>query len=296
MPETGATKESFPPQVKPFGRAVVILAVLFALPLFRLAVFAIKSDLHSYVLLIPVVSYYLACLEKKNLHRFSDPAIRAGLVFAGAGLGMTAWYWLAPAGPEADALARITAAFVLLVTAAGFMILGGGLMRQLAFPFGLLIFMIPMPDFLRDSVETGLQHGSAMVAGWFFAVSDLPVLQDGLAFKLPGITLLVAQECSGIHSTVVLFITSLVAGKLFLQQPWKRAVLCLAVIPLALARNAFRILVLGELCVHIGPRMIDSQIHRHGGPIFFALSMIPFLLLLYILRRHWQPDPGASKI
>ena len=295
MPETGATKEGFPPQVKSFGRAVIVLAVLFALPLFRLVVFAIQSDLHSYVLIIPAVSYYLASLEKKHLHTFSSPAMRTGLVFAVAGLAMAAWYWLAPSLPQADSLARITAAFVLLVMAAGFMILGGGLMRQLAFPFGLLIFMIPMPDGLRDSVETGLQHGSAMVAGWFFAASDIPVWQDGLSFKLPGITLIVAQECSGIHSTVVLFITSLVAGKLFLQQPWKRTVLCLAVIPLALVRNGFRILVLGELCVHIGPRMINSQIHRHGGPIFFALSMIPFLLLLYVLRRYWRPVSGPSK-
>ncbi len=272
-----------------------MLAVLFALPLFRLAVFAVKSDLHSYILLIPAVSFYLAWLEKKQLRTFSTPAMRTGLVFAWAGVAMIAWYWVAPGHFEADALAQITGAFVLLVMAAGFMILGGGLMRQLAFPFGLLIFMIPMPDFLRDGVEMGLQHGSATVAGWFFAASDVPVLQDGLTFKLPGITLLVAQECSGIHSTVVLFITSLVAGKLFLQQPWKRAVLCLAVIPLALARNAFRIFVLGELCVHIGPRMIDSPIHRHGGPIFFALSMVPFLVLLYVLRRYWQPVPVTSK-
>jgi len=31
--------------------------------------------------------------------------------------------------------------------------------------------------------------------------------------------------------------------------------------------------------------MIDSFIHRKGGPIFFALSLIPFFLLLVFLRR-----------
>jgi exosortase/archaeosortase family protein len=125
------------------------------------------------------------------------------------------------------------------------------------------------------------------------AVSDVPVMREGdLAFRLPGITLQVAPECSGIHSTMVLFITSLVAGHFFLHSPWKRTVLCLAVIPLALLRNGFRIFVLGELCMHIGPEMIDSPIHHHGGPLFFVLSLLPFFLLLYLLKKSERAAAG----
>jgi len=102
---------------------------------------------------------------------------------------------------------------------------------------------------------------------------------------LPGFSLDVAPECSGIHSSLVLLITSLLAGHLFLRVPWKRAVLTLAVIPLAILRNAVRILTIGELCVHVSPTMINSYIHRRGGPIFFAFSLVPFFLLLYYLRR-----------
>jgi hypothetical protein len=47
------------------------------------------------------------------------------------------------------------------------------------------------------------------------------------------------------------------------------------VMPLAIVRKGFRILVIGLLCVHIGPHMKDSFIHHRGGPIFFALSLIP---------------------
>ena len=33
--------------------------------------------------------------------------------------------------------------------------------------------------------------------------------------------------------------------------------------------------------------MIDSYIHRHGGPIFFVLSLVPFFfLLLFWLRKR----------
>ena len=50
------------------------------------------------------------------------------------------------------------------------------------------------------------------------------------------------------------------------------------VIPLAILRNGFRILVIGLLCVNVGPQMIHSLIHRRGGPLFFMLSLIPFFL------------------
>ena len=38
------------------------------------------------------------------------------------------------------------------------------------------------------------------------------------------------------------------------------------VIPLGILRNALRIVVIGMLCMSQGPHMIDSWIHRRGGP------------------------------
>jgi exosortase C (VPDSG-CTERM-specific) len=174
----------------------------------------------------------------------------------------------------------------LILAGAGCWFLGGAAMRVLAFPFFLLVFMIPFPVPVRDGVENFLQQGSAAAAHALFAISGMPLWRNGMVFQLPGITLRVAPECSGIHSTLVLFITSLVAGQMLLRRPAHRVILCLAVIPLALLRNGFRVFVIGELCVHVGPQMIDSPIHHRGGPLFFVLSLVPFFLLLYFLRRR----------
>lgn len=285
MGEPTEQTRAFPPQFKKFAWLAAGLALIFLLPLWRLMHFAAGDDLFSYILLIPAVSAYLLWLEKGTLPQKSTPATIPGVFFVAAGLAVLAWHWHTPGSHEADGLAQNTLAFLLLLGGVGLATLGGAIMRAAAFPFALLLFMIPFPNFLRDAVEAWLQHGSAYVAGWMFAVSDVPVLEDSVSFRLPGISLLVAPECSGMHSTLVLLITSLVAGHFFLRSPWNRAWLGLAVIPLALLRNGFRIFVLGELCTHIGPQMIDSPIHHHGGPLFFALSMGPFLLLLYLLKR-----------
>jgi exosortase/archaeosortase family protein len=117
------------------------------------------------------------------------------------------------------------------------------------------------------------------------------MLRQGLEFLLPGITIRVAQECSGYNSSCALFLVSLVAGHMFLKSPWKRTWLALAVLPLAILRNGFRITTIALLCVHVGPHMIDSPIHHRGGPIFFALSLIPFFAFLWLLRRLERPSP-----
>ena len=275
-----------------FALMAMILVLCFSVPLYQLAMFTIGNDLYSYILLIPFVSIYLASLKWKSLPPFSEVArIPAAGFFAG-GLVMLGGYALAIHSAlqlsEDDYLAFMMSAFVLFFTSGSCLFLGRKIVRSLAFPIGFLVFMVPMPGFLLDWTESFLQSGSALAADAFFTMSGTTFFRDDLVFQLPTISLRVAPECSGIHSTLVLFITSMVAGHLFLRSPWKRAVLVLAVIPLALLRNGFRVFVIGELCTHIGPQMIDSPIHHRGGPLFFALSLIPFFLLLIFLRKSEQ--------
>jgi exosortase C (VPDSG-CTERM-specific) len=207
----------------------------------------------------------------------------AGGVAALAGRGIAALS--DPPLARVDSLALLTLSFVLLFGGICGLFLGRKILRALAFPLGFLVFMVPIPTFLLVWIETFLQHGSASVAGALFKLSGTPLFREDLVFQLPGISLQIAPECSGIHSSLALFITSILAGYFFLRSPVSRAVLALAVIPLALLRNGFRVFIVGELCVHIGPDMINSYIHRHGGPIFFTLSLIPFFLLLFGLIK-----------
>ncbi|MGH7952924.1 MAG: exosortase, partial [Limisphaerales bacterium] len=276
-----------------FFPVIIALAVCFAIPIYDLLRLAAANDLYSYIPLIPAISLYFVWLRRKNLPQFSEPMPKMAALFFAAGSIAIALYWSAirSSSPATeDYLAFTLSAFLLFFAGICCLFLGREMVRALAFPLGLLIFIIPLPVAARNWLETFLQHGSAIVAGGLFTLSGMPVFQDGVKFQLPGFNLLVAPECSGIHSTLVLFITSLLAGYLFLRGPWKRAILVLAVIPLALLRNGFRIFVIGQLCVRVGPQMINSPIHRHGGPLFFALSLIPLFGLLIFFRNSEHPN------
>jgi len=268
---------------------VILLLAAFGQPLLALANYAAHSALHSHILLIPFVSAYLLYIRRDQLPRRYVADLPLGIVLLAGGLGgLLFTYWLNFAGRAlADNyyLVLLTLSFLCCLAAGGFFFFGRDWMRAAAFPLAYLIFMVPMPDAMADALETASKYASAEVANLFFQLGGTPFLRAGLIFQLPNITIEVAQECSGIRSSWVLFITSVLAANLFLKSSWRRLVLVALVIPLAILRNGFRIFVIGLLCVNAGPQMINSVIHRRGGPVFFVLSLIPFLLLLWWLRK-----------
>jgi len=265
------------------------LIAAFAGLLVSLAVHASGSQLHSHILLIPFVTAYLIYIRRKQLpneYNFSPGwatvAALVGLMVLIAACAPTVF---GQRLSHNDYLALMTSSFICLLAAGGFFFLGRKWMGAIAFPFAFLIFMVPMPDAMADGLETASKLASAEAASLFFNIAGTPVLRDGTVFQLPNITIEVAQECSGIRSSWVLFITSLLASNLFLKSTWRRAVLVCFVLPLGIVRNGFRVWVIGMLCIYLGPQMIHSIIHHRGGPIFFALSLIPLFLLLWWLRR-----------
>lgn len=288
-----------------FLLAIGAVTLCFSPALYSWVRFSLQSDLYSYVLLVPVVSIYLFMSGIKGSNARSTllaPRRRMlGTALTLSGLAVIGGYLLARYNGvtlvSQDSVAITTVAYVLLIGSAAVFLLPQALLGRATFPLLFLIFMAPFPVAMEHAIEMFLQHGSAPPSYWFFKLAGTPVYRDELIFQLPGMTLQIAPECSGIRSTIVLFLTSLVASHLFLKSTWKRALLVGFVLPLALIRNGFRIFVIGELCVHIGPHMIDSVIHHRGGPIFFALSLIPFSIFVYILvksDRAKTPLPSNS--
>ena len=303
MPESPLDISIDPPKAKrePSGSrgrlwAFVVFAALLALvflrPLAGLVVYAAGSKLNSHVILIPFVSIYLVYINRRQLPETYTFKWGWALLFLLIGLGAAILNWSPAASnlSENDRLALSTLAFVSLLAGGGFFFLGASWMKATTFAWWFLIFMIPMPEAMENTLETWSMNASAAAANIFFDLGGPPHLREGTLFQLPNITIRVAQECSGIRSSWVLFITSLLAAHLFLRTTWKRLLLVCFVIPLGIIRNGFRVWVIGTLCVHFGPQMIDSPIHRRGGPVFFVLSLIPLFLLVVWLRRH---EPSA---
>jgi exosortase C (VPDSG-CTERM-specific) len=283
-----------------------LLALVFSLPLYRLVGYVFQSgSLYSHVILIPFVSAYLVWIRRKS---FSEP--RRGSLFAavpfvlGGGLFLLLYFALSRrAGadlPLNDFLSINVASFYSFFLAVAVFTLGTSFCRQILFPLAFFAFIIPFPDALTNALESSLKHSSAEIYAVLMNLLGQTYFRQGLVFALPNLSLEVAQECSGIRSSLVLFITSLIAGYMFLSKARNRTLLAFIVLPLGALRNAFRILVLSLLSTHWDPRIIDSPLHHRGGPLFFALSLIPFFLVLIFLvkseKAAAQRDNGKTYV
>ncbi len=278
--------------LKKFLFAVVVATLAMSPLLVPFFAFSLENTLYSHVILIPCVSAYFIYLRREGLV-VNEGGLRWLAIIPLVGAGAALYHRMAgtPSSQE-NAMAAVAFAYVCCLWAAALITLGASNLKRLTFPLLFLIFIIPFPTQVEAGIETFLQHGSAECAYGMFGLTDTTLYREGLVFNLPGISLQVAPECSGIRSSLVLFITSIVGGQLFLRSNVSRLALALFVIPLALVRNGFRVFVLGELCVHVGPHMIDSAIHHQGGPIFFLLSLIPFFGFVWLLMK-WERRKGG---
>ena len=278
-----------PEAYRGFFIATSILVLGFVPTFIELVRFSLESDFHSYILLVPFISMYLVWMKRPGIRGGSAPDRKMAFGLGLSGLGLWSAYFIPRligiGYPQADSLAIRVISFVLLLGGICHWFVGKATVRLFYFPLVFLAFMAPFPEFFSRWMETASQHGSATVAHAFFKLAGTPVFREGMFFQLPGFRLQVAPECSGIHSTIALCLTSLVAGHLFLRSTGNRVLLVAAIFPLALLRNGFRVFTIGELCVHVSPDMIDSPIHHHGGPLFFLLSLVPFSALLFWLVR-----------
>ncbi len=282
-------------QLGRFWIALAILTTIFIKPLWSLLQLSLNSELHSHLPLIPFVSAYLIWIGKSRNPLPSAPHSRMWIFPAVLGISILGTVWYFDASSKWDLenyLATTIFAYLMLIAAIALKLFGIRTLRANTFPILFLVCLVPLPIFIVDLLEWFFQHTSAEVAFWIISLIDIPALRESwLVFRLPNITLQVATECSGIRSSLVLFIVSLVASYMFIRNQWKRLILIVLFIPRAILRNAVRVATIATLCVKMGPEMIDSWIHHQGGPFFFALSLGPFFAVLYFLWRTENLGP-----
>ena len=284
--------------LKRFLIFAAIIVLCFSIPLYHFVKYASQHDLHSHCVLIPLVTIYLLWTSSSFRNSGSEKSLRSGLGVTGIGVGL-AVYLISPISGdllEGDRISWWVFSFLLCLVGAFIFCFGWKVLKSEKFPIGFLFFTVPLLHFAAEWLEVILMVCSAVASHWFFDLFSVPAIREGQIIEIPGIVLEVARECSGIRSTWVLFITSTLAAYLFLRHPLHRVLLVCLVFPLGVFRNALRILVIGKLCVSKGPEMIDSWIHREGGPIFFGVSLIPLFTILgvfFLLEKRKATEREA---
>jgi exosortase len=197
---------------------------------------------------------------------------------------------------KSRSLVAVLFAVILVWMAAFVLCYGARSFKAALFPFCCLFLMIPIPPAWMDGITVALQHGSADVSYALLRLIGIPVFRQGMMFSLPGLDIQVAPECSGIRACLVFVMMAILMSRVYLRSNWRRWALVIMTIPIAIFKNAVRIVILSSLSVYVNRTVLDSPLHHSGGPVFALIGLALFVPLLYALQKsEIRPTVPAVK-
>jgi exosortase len=265
---------------------VTLSLLAFRNDLESLACLSWNDNRYTHIALIPALSLALIVFKRRSIFRNLQYSLGPGLQLGALAALLSGFAKARPEylGQHGGLMAAAAAIFVAWT--AGFVLFYGiRSARAALFPLALLLLAVPLPPPVVEVVETTLQRGSAEVTYEIFRLTATPVFREGLLFSLPGFTIEVAQECSGIRSGISLLITALTLSHLFLRSGWSMACCILLTVPIAILKNAVRIATLSLLGVYVSQDYLHGNLHHRGGPVFSILSLLLLLTVLWLLRK-----------
>jgi len=258
--------------VKSHAWQIVLLVVLIGF-LYRHAFVKLFGDWmedpnYSHGFLVPVASIWIIWLKRKALGVASAEPRNWGLAVIGLALMQ---FVAGTLGAE-----NFVAYTSLLVLLAGVIaaLFGTQLLRQLLFPIGWLVFMIPLPAIVFYSITFPLQLLASRMASGLLDLLQIPNLREGNVMYFSNYTIGVAEACSGIRSLITLMAFAVLLGYLRSMPIWARIVLALSSVPVALVVNAIRVASAGALGNYLGEKWAEGMFHTLSGMVLFLLALL----------------------
>jgi exosortase len=175
-------------------------------------------------------------------------------------------------------------AFLITIAGVIWTLAGTAVLRTLAFPLSVLIFMIRIPLFIFQQITTPLQTLASVVASQTLELIGIPVLRDGNVLQLASKRLEVVEACSGIRSLLSLTFLSVAYGHLFERRLWVKVVLFVSTVPIAIIANAGRVTLTGILTQY-KPDMAEGAYHMFEGWVIFMVELVALLVVHRLLCR-----------
>lgn len=260
------------PPARPFLPlpAIVLIGLgLFYLPIFQqLATSFWSLPEYSHGPLIALVSAILLWRKRRPFAHYPPPiSCWAGSALFASGL------LLASAGLIHDI--ALFSALSLVPVLAGIVVILQGVagLRMAAFPLMFLLFMVPLPGLVVDSLTLEMKEVVSAATVHVLHAAGYPIARSGVIIVIGHYQMLVADACSGLHSLFSLSALGLLYVHLRRGLPlWRRGAMVMAIVPIAIAANLLRTVSLLLITYHAGDVAARTW-HNVTGIVLFVLAL-----------------------
>jgi exosortase D (VPLPA-CTERM-specific) len=258
---------------------LVFIAILYSDVLKKLALDWWNDPNYSHGFLIPFISIYWIWSQRKSLQSAQTNPSALGLPV------LIAFGILYIVGHITGELFTQRLSFVIMLAGLVLTWRGQAQWRVLWAPVLYLVFMIPLPYILYNSIAFPLKLLATNISVSTLQYLNQSIYSEGNIIFLPNTTLEVADACSGIRSLISVLALSIIIAR-YTQHDWPGRFLLVALsIPVVIFMNILRIVGTGFLATE-DPDLSTGFFHTFSGEIIFLAGIVLLLGIAMLLAKR----------
>lgn len=250
-----------------WGIIASLLVALYGSVLVKWGEVLWNDDNYSHGMLIPFVSLYFLRSRISNLHKVRLAPYSLGVLIIVAGLFLLC---LGYVGGE-----QFSKRFSFIVVLYGLILFleGREVASILRFPVWILVFSVPLPYVLYNTVAFPLKLVASKIAVFLLSIYGMSAFRDGNIIHLSHTTLEVVDACSGIRSLMTLITLAFFLACMMHKNLILRLLVMMLAIPGAVLANAARVALNGILSSY-NPAWSEGFWHEFSGWLVFIGSFV----------------------
>jgi exosortase B len=165
---------------------------------------------------------------------------------------------------------------------------GWAAVRALWFPLFFMIFMVPLPGVVVDTLTMPMKIGVSWATEHILYAVNYPISRSGVILQIGPYRLLVANACAGLHTLFTLEALGLFYLNIIRHASVFRNVgLAIFIVPVSFTANVIRVMTLTLITYHLGDEAGQGFLHGFAGMVLF-LSALLLIIGVDSLLRVWD--------
>lgn len=175
---------------------------------------------------------------------------------------------------------------ILVLTGLILYISGYQALKAVWFPVFFILFMIPLPGTVVDTLTMPMKIAVSNVSEWVLYQFEYPISREGVMLQIGYYKLLVADACAGLHTVFSLEAMGLLYLHLVKRDSFARNLsLAILILPISFLSNTIRVVTLVLVTYYFGDEVGQGFVHDFAGFVLFGTALIFIVFVDVTIHR-----------
>ncbi|SFW40008.1 exosortase B [Nitrosovibrio sp. Nv17] len=174
---------------------------------------------------------------------------------------------------------------IWVFAAALLLVRGTAALKTQWFPLFFMLFMVPLPGQVVDTVTMPMKMAVSYVAEHILFWLDYPIGRNDVILQIGQYKLLVADACAGLQTLFTLEALGLLYLNIVRHDSlFRNVALAILIVPISFTANVIRVIVLTLITYHWGDEAGQGFLHGFAGMVLFLSALLLIIFADSMLR------------